>query len=122
MQKAGRHHTSDAGSVVHESPSDAALPEMRLDEQGVQLRAAVWARHHSSKASHDAVAFGDEDAARRKLLDRQRDRVGIARSASRSPGFPSDARRCSDSSIDCSSGRAVRMETCRTIGQLRKRR
>ena len=72
-----RPDTSNFGNVVDESPSDAALPEVRLDEQGVQLRTAVWARHHSGKASDDAVAFCDEDAACRNLLDRQRDRVGI---------------------------------------------
>jgi hypothetical protein len=53
------------------------FPEMRLDEQGVQLRTAVGARQHSGEAGDDAVAFCDEDAARINLLDRQRDRVWI---------------------------------------------
>ena len=77
VQKAGRPHTSNFGHVVDESPSDATLPEMRLDKKGVQLRTAVGARHYSRKAGDDAVAFCDEDAARRNLLDRQRDRVGV---------------------------------------------
>jgi len=70
VQKAGRPHTSNFGNVVDQSPSDAMLPEARLDEQGVQLRATVGSRHHSRKAGDDAVAFCDEDAARRDLLDR----------------------------------------------------
>ena len=86
VQKAGRPRTSHVGNVVDESPSDAMLPEVRLDEQGVQLRTAVGARHHSGKAGDDAVAFCDEDAARRNLLDRQRDRVGVCEKRVAIPG------------------------------------
>ena len=41
VQKAGPPHTSNFGNVVDESPSDSMLPEVRLDEKGVQLRTAV---------------------------------------------------------------------------------
>ena len=77
VEKAGRPHASHVGNVVDELPSDAMLPEVRLDEQGVQLRTAVEARHHGGKASDDAVTFCDENAARRNLLDRQLDRVWV---------------------------------------------
>jgi hypothetical protein len=69
VQKAGRSHASDVGDVVDEPSSDAMLPEVRLDEQGVQLRTAV------RKAGDAAVTFRDEDAARLNLLERQRDRL-----------------------------------------------
>src|SRR5204862_940401 len=70
VQKAGGSHTSNLRKMVDESSSDALLPEQRLDKQGVQLRTAVGTRHHSGKAGDDAVAFCDEDAALRNLLDR----------------------------------------------------
>ena len=58
-----------------------------FDEQGVQLRTAVGARHHGGKAGDDAVTFCDEDAARRNLLDRQRDRVGVREERVAIPGI-----------------------------------
>ena len=77
VQKARRPRMSHFGNVIDELPSDALLPEVRLDKQRVQLCTTVWSRHHSGKACNDAVAFCDEDAARRNLLDRQRDRVRV---------------------------------------------
>ena len=79
---------------------------------------AVAPRHHCGKAGDDAVTLCDEDAAVRKLLDRHRDRVGVARESRLDRlGLLSDARRCSDSSISCSSSRAGRMEKCCVIGR-----
>ncbi len=77
VQKAGRPHTSDLGNMVDEPSPDAVLPEVWLDEQGVQLRTAVGPRQHGGKAGHGAAVFCDEDAARLNLLDRQCDRVRI---------------------------------------------
>src|SRR5262245_33786350 len=70
VQKAGRPHTSHVGDVIDEAPSDAVLPEVRLDEQGVQLRATIGTGHYRRKASDDAVAFCNEDTATRNLLRR----------------------------------------------------
>jgi hypothetical protein len=63
--------------MVDQSPSDAVLPEVRLDEKSVQLRAAVWAWHHRGKTSNDTLTFRDEDAALRDLFDGQLDRVRV---------------------------------------------
>jgi hypothetical protein len=70
MQKAGRVHASNFCNVVHKATSNPLLPEVRLDEQSVQLCAAVGARYHSRKTDDDRVAFCDEDAASSNLLDR----------------------------------------------------
>jgi len=77
VQKSSRSHPSDFGSVLDKSPSDALLPEVRLDEERVQLRTIVGTRHHSGKTDDDTIAFCHEDAARRDLLNRQRNRVRI---------------------------------------------
>ena len=77
VQKSGRSHPSHFGNVLDKSPSDAMLPEVRLDEERVQLRTPVEARHHGGKAGDDTITFCHEDAARRNLLNRQRNRVGI---------------------------------------------
>ena len=87
VQKAGRPSSSNFGNVVDELPSDAMLPEVRLDEQRVQLRTTVEARHDSGKAGDDAVMFCDENAARRNLLDRQRDRVWVREERIAIPGI-----------------------------------
>jgi hypothetical protein len=87
VQKGGRPHTSNFGNVVDESPSDAMLPEVGLDEQGVQLRTVVGAQYHSGKAGDDTVAFCDEDATGCNLLDRQRDRVGVREERLAIPGI-----------------------------------
>jgi hypothetical protein len=62
--------------VLDKSPSDAMLPEVRLEEP-VQLGTAVGARHHSGKTGEDTITFCYEDAARRDLLNRQRNRLRI---------------------------------------------
>jgi len=77
MEKAGSPHTRYVGNVVDKSAADAALPEVRLDEQGIQLGTAVWARHYGSKAGDDAVALCDEHAALFNLLTRQGDRIRV---------------------------------------------
>ena len=99
VQKAGPRHTSNFGNVVDESPSDAMFPEVGLDEQGVQLRTAVGARHHSGKAGDDAIAFCDHDATRRNLLDRQRDCVGVREECVAVPRIAQRRTPCSDSRI-----------------------
>ena len=45
VQKAGRPRTSHVGNVIDEAPRDAVLPEVRLDEQGVQLRSRKTLAH-----------------------------------------------------------------------------
>ena len=77
VQKCGRSHPSNFGNVLDKSPSDAMLPQVRLDEQRVQLRTAIGARHHGGKADDDPITFCHEDAARCDLLNRHRNRVRI---------------------------------------------
>jgi hypothetical protein len=77
VQKAGCPQASNFGNVFDKASSDAALPEVRLDEQGVQLGAAVRARQYSGEAGDHTLAFRDEDATVRNLLNRQRDRIGV---------------------------------------------
>src|SRR3954451_15915109 len=68
VEKGGGPDSCNFANVIDESPSNALLPEVGLDEQRVQLRTAVGARQHSGKAGDDAVAFCDEHAARGNLL------------------------------------------------------
>jgi len=70
MQKSSCPPSRNVGNMLDESSSDPLLPEMRLDEQGVQLRPAVWARHYGGEAGDGAVALCDEDAAPSNLLNR----------------------------------------------------
>jgi hypothetical protein len=93
MEKAGRPHTSNVGNMVDESSSDALLSELRLDEQGVQLRTTVGSRHHSRKAGGDAVPFLRRRRSRpQSARSAARSRPDSARNASRSPALLSDAR------------------------------
>jgi hypothetical protein len=77
VQEAGRSYTGDVCNVINELPSDALLPEVRLDKQGVQLRTTVGPQDQSGKAHNGALALCDTDTARRDLFDWQRDRVRI---------------------------------------------
>jgi hypothetical protein len=69
VQEAGSSLTGDVGNVINESTSDAQLPEVRLDKQGVHLRTIIGSQNHSGKARDGAVALCDEDAAFRDLVD-----------------------------------------------------
>jgi hypothetical protein len=73
------------------------FPQVRLDEQRVQFRTAVGARHHSGKAQDDAVAFCDEDATRAICSIGSAIASGFARRVA-IPGIADDARH-HDSSI-----------------------
>src|SRR4051812_40974999 len=77
VEKAGGPRLSNFGNVVDESPSNAVPPEVRFDEERIQLRFAVRARHDRGKAGDDAVALRDENAAVRDLFHRQGNRVWI---------------------------------------------
>jgi hypothetical protein len=41
VQKAGGSRSSNVGDVLNESSADAAFPEVRFDEEGIQLCTAV---------------------------------------------------------------------------------
>jgi len=87
VQKDRCPQTSDFCNLIDESPPDALLPEVRVDEQCIQLRGAVGTRQHRGKTREDTVAFCDEDAASRNLLDRQRDRVRVREERVAIPGI-----------------------------------
>jgi hypothetical protein len=87
VEKAGRLHASHVGNVVDETPSDAVLPEVRLDEQGVQLGTTIGTRYHRRKAGDDSIAFCNEDPSSRNLLDRQGDRVRVRQERIAIPGI-----------------------------------
>src|SRR5262249_11444291 len=79
VERSGRPPAGNVGDVVEEPSADAMVPERRLDEHGVQLRAAVRAWQDGGKADEDALAFCDEALACRNLLDRERNRVRICK-------------------------------------------
>src|SRR5262249_58954788 len=99
VQKAGRPHTSHVGDVIDEAPSDAVLPEVRLDEQGVQLRATIGTGTTAAKPATTPSRSATKTPPPAICSAGSAIASGFARSASRSPGLASDARHCSASSI-----------------------
>jgi hypothetical protein len=73
--------------VIDELPSDAALPEVRFDEQRVQLRSAVGTRHYGRKSDDHAVALCGEYIALSDLLDRELNGVRVGEKRVAIPGI-----------------------------------
>ncbi len=60
-----------------EGSADSAPPELRLDEQGVELCVAVVARQNGRESEDRSVVLGDDHLARLELLERCVDDVGM---------------------------------------------
>jgi hypothetical protein len=67
----------DLDTVVDERSSDATTPDVRVNEQGVQLDISVWPGQQGSETNDLAVSFRDEDRTCGDLIYRQFDRIGV---------------------------------------------
>jgi len=77
MQNARRTTAGDVSAVVDESPSDAALPEMWLDKQRIQLCSSIFSRDDGGEPDDDAVELCDEHVPGLDLFEWHLDRVGV---------------------------------------------
>ena len=73
----GSLFADDLDTVVDQRSSDATTPDVRVNEQGVQLDVSIRPGQQGSKSNDLAVSFRDEDRTRSDLIYRKFDRIRV---------------------------------------------
>jgi len=63
--------------IFHQCPSYAGFPDVRFDEQAVELRVAVVALNHDGKPDDATIKFSDANRPGGDVLNRQLDGIRI---------------------------------------------
>jgi len=77
-KRSGPLCADDLDTVVNQRSSDATTPDVRINEQGVQLDVSIRPGHQRSEPNDRSVSLRDEDCTCSDLIYGQFDRIRVS--------------------------------------------